>query len=89
MEVKNFSLTLMNYLKEQIKNHGFIENSELQFCISELAKEGFKKTVPSKEEVEKIMNSRDINKDGKLSKDEFKPLVKDICLQLFDKGSFN
>ena len=89
MEVKNFSLTLMNYLKEQIKNNGFIENSELQFCISELAKEGFKKTVPSKEEVEKIMNSRDINKDGKLSKDEFKPLVKDICLQLFDKGSFN
>ena len=89
MEVKNFSLTLMNYLKEQIKNNGFIENSELQFCISELAKGGFKKTVPSKEEVEKIMNSRDINKDGKLSKDEFKPLVKDICLQLFDKGSFN
>ena len=46
-------------------------------------------TVPSKEKVEKIMNSRDINKDGKLSKDEFKHLVKDICLQLFDKGSFN
>ena len=59
MEVKNFSLTLMNYLKEQIKNNGFIENSELQFCISELAKEGFKKTVPSKEEVEKITSTDD------------------------------
>ena len=93
MKKLNGSEEFQSYLDELFKgidkNNGFIENSELQFCISELAKEGFKKTVPSKEEVEKIMNPRDINKDGKLSKDEFKPLVKDICLQLFDKGSFN
>ena len=90
----NGSEEFESYLDELFKgidknNNGFIENSELYFCISELAKIGFKKTVPSKEEVEEIMNQREINKDGKLSKDEFRPLIKDICLQLFDKGSFN
>ena len=42
---------------------------------------------PSKEDVEKELKRLDKNKDDVLSKDEFKVLVKDLCLYLIDQSN--
>ena len=70
-------------------NNGFIESSELYDCIKSIAKEGFNKKAPSKEEVEKVLKEHDTNKDGKLSKEEFTPFLKKVLIELFDAGLLN
>lgn len=67
---------------------GFIEKNELYECLVKLAKEAFKTNPPKKEDADKVMTELDTNKDGKISKEEFRPFVKGVILKLAELGLF-
>ena len=66
--------------------NGFIEKSELYDMLADISKRAFKYDPPKKEEVEKITSQYDENKDGKLSKEEIKPYLKKLMIQMAELG---
>ena len=66
--------------------NGFIEKSELYDMLADISKRAFKYDPPKKEGVEKIMSQYDENKDGKLSKEEIKPYLKKLMIQMAELG---
>ena len=65
-----------------------LKKNELYECLVKLAKEAFKTNPPKKEDADKVMTELDTNKDGKISKEEFRPFVKGVFLKLAELGLF-
>ena len=61
-----------------------LKKNELYECLVKLAKEAFKTNPPKKEDADKVMTELDTNKDGKISKQEFRKLVKELVLLVVD-----
>ena len=70
------------FMKSDLNQSGFVEYTELYFAMTEMAKE-LNKTAPTKEKVAEIMDKLDLNKDGKLSKEEYKQFVLELLKKLF------
>lgn len=65
---------------------GYIDKSELYNCILELNEEEFHIPPPKKEDIEKYMKQLDVNKDGKITKDEFRPFIKEVIIKMAELG---
>ena len=76
------------FMKSDLNQSGFVEYTELYFAMTEMAKE-LNKTAPTKEKVAEIMGKLDLNKDGKLSKEEYKPFVLELLKKLFLEGALD
>ena len=76
------------FMKSDLNQSGFVEYTELYFAMTEMAKE-LNKTVPTKEKVAEIMDKLDLNKDGKLSKEEYKPFVLELLKKLYLEGALD
>ena len=64
-----------------IDGSGFIEKKEINKFLTKFAKEQ-KMDPPSDKDIEDTLNKLDKNKDGKLSKEEFQVLVKQIVKEM-------
>lgn len=76
------------FMKSDLNQSGFVEYTELYFAMTEMAKE-LNKTAPTKEKVAEIMDKLDLNKDGKLSKEEYKPFVLKLLKKLYLEGALD
>ena len=63
-----------------------IELDEFYNCIVQLNSEEFHIPPPNKEDVLKYMDKLDKNSDGKISKEEFRPFIKEILTKLAELG---
>ena len=91
LELINNDLTFDMVFEETFKamdtnKNGFIEKSELYDMLADLSKRAFKSDPPKKEDVDKIMTQYDENNDGKLSKEEIKPYLRKIMIQMAELG---
>ena len=69
-----------------LNRNNFIERDELATLLKSIyATVGL--SPPSKQDIEQELKRLDKNKDKKLSKEEFKVLVKDLCLFFIDQTS--
>ena len=64
-----------------IDGSGYIEKKEINKFLTQFAKEQ-KIDPPSAQDIEETLKRLDKNKDGKLSKDEFQVLVKQIVKEM-------
>ena len=79
-----FGPTVDELFKEgDIDKSGYIERSELKKLLSDLGK-NFGLSSPSEEVVDSELKRLDLNGDGKISKKEFRQLVKDLINIIVD-----
>ena len=79
---------IVNHLFEEYDKDksGFIDLNEFYNCIVQLNSEEFHIAPPKKEDVLKYMDKLDKNSDGKISKEEFRPFIKEILTKLAELG---
>lgn len=66
-------------------NSGFIDQSELKKLLTEISGMlGI--SPPTDKETKDELKRLDINKDGKISKEEFRKLVKELCILICDNA---
>ena len=73
-------VTTSSFDKYDKDKSGYIEEAELKEVINEMAIQLHIKSDISQDDVKKVLNSIDINKDGKISKEEFETLSKEKLL---------
>ncbi len=67
-----------------INNSGFIEKKELYILLN-IIRKNLDIPLATEEDVNKELNRLDTNKDGKISKEEFRVLVKEITMFSIDQ----
>ena len=71
------------FQEADINHNGFIEKKELAILLKKIRDNlGF--PPPTEEDIQNEMKRLDKNKDGKLSKDEFRVLVKELTIFSID-----
>ena len=66
-----------------LDNSGFIEKNELAILLKSIHL-SLNIPPPSKDDIDKELKRLDTNSDGKISKEEFRALVKDLALFSID-----
>ena len=74
-------MTSSSFDKYDKDKSGYIEESELKEVINEMAIQLNLNTDISQDDVKKVLDTIDINKDGKISKEEFENLSKEKLLE--------
>ena len=83
-DVKNFGPIVDKIFDEtDIDHSGYIDKSEMKKLLSKIGK-CIECPIPE-EEMDDEINKIDTNKDGKISKKEIRPLVKELVLLVLDK----
>lgn len=84
MDEQVFAPLLEQTFKDaDVDKSGFIEKDELTEVLKGLHF-GLGIPAPTRQDVDKELKRLDTNKDGKISKDEFRVLVKEIALHCID-----
>jgi len=73
------------FLRADADHNGYISMDELDVLIKYISAE-CQGPSPTSKDIEEIMKSMDTNNDGKLTFEEFLPLVSDILKLLASKG---
>lgn len=63
---------------------GFVERNELKDVMTKAFQEFGAPSPPTEVDIDEELKKLDTNKDGKISKDEFKILVKDILIVMIE-----
>ena len=87
LDKDNFNAMLDKTFQEaDLNKNNFIERNELATLLKSIyATVGL--SPPSKEDIEQELKRLDKNGDNKLSKEEFKILVRDLCLYFIDQAN--